>query len=744
MHTAKLAAGLLLASAASALAAPQSPMARTPAENAMQERVRRAHSASFDERGARFAADAPFATATPELRLRLTAWGRTGALRRIALADPDRTASRVDYDHGDVVERYRITDGGFEQQFVLAAPPPGEGDVVFHVAASGNVTCPPAGAAHRELTFSRPDGRGIRYGSATVLDASGRSLPITTSYDGRSRIELVVPEHFVRTASYPVVVDPVVGVALLVAPPTSESNFHPDVAYDADHDRYLATWHRTVGFGQYEVWGRLLDGDGAALTPEFVIGDGTSPSVTYSEVLGIPAFFVAYTVDGRIVGQMVDAATGALLLAVPVEVSQPGSPPPGITDGGATVSGNPTSLIVAWSRSTIPGVSTGVEVVVALLVESGGGLNVATSKQLAPPTGTDSFYSVTLPKYHVAEAQIGPASWRTRVVWNRWSGGDNDVESGSFRMRAPNPFSLPTFSWVDPAVPLAVASDAASDEGLCRIEARADAARNPTEHDFLVVWREELDAHALRMDMSGAIGPEIELGQCHGEPFIGAGCGGFTVGRQLTTKDILASHVLFDGTIVAADLPVRFGSFLGQAHPCASSWPFPATTTAAARAGNTSLLMWSQSYPNPLAPSIEARRFEPVRPTVSSLAGACPSTLGTTPTMSAVGEAVAGATDFVVRLDGAPPLSLAALLVGDQTIQFLLPGTAGCELRVGLPLVTAIPVVTDLFGNVGAPIQLPCVVPHGASLTMQWAMYAPGVPYDWTLSDGLRVDWSAY
>lgn len=742
MHSANLVAGLLLASAANALAAPQSPMARTPAENAMQELVRRAHLASFDERGARFAADASLATATPELRLRLTAWGRAGALRRIALADPDRTASRVDYDHGDVVERYRITDGGFEQQFVLAAPPPGEGDVVFHVAASGNVTCAPAEAAHRELTFSRPDGCGIRYGSATVLDASGRSLPITTSYDGQSRIELVVPEHFVRTASYPVVVDPVVGSALLVAPPTSENSFHPDVAYDAEHDRFLATWHRTVGVGQYEVWGRLLDGDGAALTPEFAIGDGNSPSVTYSELLGTPAFFVAYVVDGRVVGQVIDAATGAPLLAVPVEVSQPGSPPPGITDGGPTVSGNPTSLIVAWPRSTLPGISSGIEVAGALLVESGGGLVAVTSMQLAPPTGTDTYYSVTLPKYHVAEAQLGPTSWKTRIVWSRYSGGEIDVETASFRMRAPNALSLPTFSWIDPAAPLIGASDAAVEEGLCQIEARADSALNPTEHDFLVVWREELDVHALRMDMTGAIGPELELGQCYGEPFVGAGCGGFTVGRQHTLKDIFASHVLLDGTIVAADLPVRFGSFLGQAHPCASSWPFP--ETAASRAGNTSLLMWSQSYPNPLASAIEARRFEPVRPTVGSLAGACPSTLGTTPTMSAVGEAVAGTTDFVIRLDGAPPLSLAALLVGDQTIQFPLAGTAGCELRVGLPLVTAIPVATGLFGNVGVPIPLPCVIPHGASLTMQWAMYAPGMPYDWTLSDGLAVDWSVY
>ncbi|MCB9878403.1 MAG: hypothetical protein H6835_12460 [Planctomycetes bacterium] len=114
------------------------------------------------------------------------------------------------YDLGAVSERYELRDEGVEQTFVLRQRV-GEGDLVVRGAVDTLLHCAAVAAAHQELRFVDDAGRHIvGYGAATAVDAAGRRRPMTTSFaDGA--ITLRLDAAWLATASYPVVVDPLLG-----------------------------------------------------------------------------------------------------------------------------------------------------------------------------------------------------------------------------------------------------------------------------------------------------------------------------------------------------------------------------------------------------------------------------------------------------------------------------------------------------------------------------------------------------
>ncbi|MEZ6037778.1 MAG: hypothetical protein R3F29_09880 [Planctomycetota bacterium] len=116
----------------------------------------------------------------------------------------------AEYDLGAVRERYELRDDGVEQTFVLDRRV-GEGDLVVRGAIDTLLHGAAVAAAHQQLSFVDDAGRQIViYGAATAVDAAGRRQPMTTSFiDGA--ITLRLDAAWLAGASYPVVVDPLVG-----------------------------------------------------------------------------------------------------------------------------------------------------------------------------------------------------------------------------------------------------------------------------------------------------------------------------------------------------------------------------------------------------------------------------------------------------------------------------------------------------------------------------------------------------
>ena len=150
---------------------------------------------------------------TPPWRwgLRLTAWGREGALQPVQAATLHPDTNRVEYRRGEVVEWYVNDERGLEQGFTLTAPPESEAStdeshVVLEMAFSGSLALKLT-AAGDAVELSTSDGQGVvRYGALHALDATGRELPARIAVSNRHVSILVDTEG----AVYPLTIAPVI------------------------------------------------------------------------------------------------------------------------------------------------------------------------------------------------------------------------------------------------------------------------------------------------------------------------------------------------------------------------------------------------------------------------------------------------------------------------------------------------------------------------------------------------------
>ncbi len=184
-------------------------------------------------------------------------------LGKTQLATPEHATTsssdwRLEIDYGRVVEAYDVLREGVEQTFVLKQRP-GKGDLVIEGAIETSLQADPVDAAHQGLVFSDPNGTAIAsYGAATAIDADGREIPMTTSYDGSS-IRLTLSGAWLETASYPVIVDPLVSSVLISAGTSNLSA--PNVARDDRYNHLLTTYGRRASAGDYDGYARITEDD---------------------------------------------------------------------------------------------------------------------------------------------------------------------------------------------------------------------------------------------------------------------------------------------------------------------------------------------------------------------------------------------------------------------------------------------------------------------------------------------------
>lgn len=135
-----------------------------------------------------------------------TASARMGELE-LATGAPrlSHGAWRAEYDLGGLVEAYDVRPEGVEQTFVVRERPRAAGDLVIRGAIESALRGRDRGVG---LEFvDATDVPRVHYGEATAIDASGRRCAMqTTLVDGG--IELRLDGEWLSSASYPLVVDP--------------------------------------------------------------------------------------------------------------------------------------------------------------------------------------------------------------------------------------------------------------------------------------------------------------------------------------------------------------------------------------------------------------------------------------------------------------------------------------------------------------------------------------------------------
>jgi hypothetical protein len=102
---------------------------------------------------------------------------------------------------------------------------------------------------------------GTGFGAVTGVDANGATAAGKLHF-AAGVLELSLPESFVDSAAWPVVLDPLIYPVAFVAPDPFANEGDPDVAYDWTFDRYLVVWDKIYSSTDIDIRGQFLDGVG--------------------------------------------------------------------------------------------------------------------------------------------------------------------------------------------------------------------------------------------------------------------------------------------------------------------------------------------------------------------------------------------------------------------------------------------------------------------------------------------------
>src|SRR3990172_8096966 len=196
----------------------------------------------------------------------------------------------------DIEEVYDLQSKGVEQSWVFRRNPgfSASSDLQIIMDVKTSLT----GKATSQMGLEFVDGRGtpyVKYSKAVIIDAGGNVLEAAPSWDaGNSRIVLNISGEWLATASYPVVVDPLIGSNIRVSGLDAQNtpDNYPAIAFDGTN--YLIVWQtgtpNATGTGTTAIRGVRVSNSGTVLdaTP-LTIGDTANrddefPSVTYDSV----------------------------------------------------------------------------------------------------------------------------------------------------------------------------------------------------------------------------------------------------------------------------------------------------------------------------------------------------------------------------------------------------------------------------------------------------------------------------
>ena len=668
--------------------------------------------------------------AQPRLELRFVA-ARRGGVQLVGgqAVMPKQDGERVDFDRGAIVERYLISNSGFEQRFRIAERPAGHGDLRLVMRVAGNVTATAVVPEHRAIAFRHDDVDVIRYGEARVLDRGGHQQPIATGYDGHGRLELIVPASFLDQAVYPVTVDPAVGPIVNPGGPSFDDT-NPDVVFAPVYgDQYFVVWQREFSPTNIVLRAQRFDRDGNATSATLPItsgGKSTNPAAVVNRQHRV---LVVFEANDRIEGLWVDLYTNQT--ENPFVCSQPAA---GERDRRPAVSslGQGTPFQIAWDR-TLAGATDPQEIVTRHWYPAFFGI-----VQPGPEVVLES-----APAWsgHVRNVRLPATSWseiivahhfdvHCRAVWDRFyltpAPGDFDVRTCSFTNRDSSTYASNSFTLDQP--PIVVSSNIGTDELAPAIGAQYSAAI-PGVMNYCVAWQASGDVRAQMFEQSGAAGTAFDVRvttDFEGMPAVGAGRCEFTIayGQVAPSSfdvDIRAARVLADGTVTVSDRPVDVGAGAVQSHIRICSNDTVTTTT------NSAFVAWTgKTGPAGSAVNdVRGRVFEPVDALHTWFGSACAGPAGELPHIYADRKAVPGS---LVRIwaNDAPPLSVGVLVCSNQLVSLPIPGAPGCSAYVGTPFVVTLAQAFDANGDGYRQVFIPCSIPVPITLAFQWAFLTPG------------------
>lgn len=181
----------------------------------------------------------------------------------VAEARHVRSDWRYEYRYaGGVTEAYDVLPHGIEQTFVVQRRPQVAGDLIVEGRIETRLVAEPVGFGHQALSFR--DGQDlvrVVYGAAFVCDAAGDTIAIDTAYDGDS-VRLRVPAEWLRSASFPITVDPLTS-AVTYQTGSGSAAVDPSIHREDETTtrNTMVAFARVFSSGDHDVYLRLGSAD---------------------------------------------------------------------------------------------------------------------------------------------------------------------------------------------------------------------------------------------------------------------------------------------------------------------------------------------------------------------------------------------------------------------------------------------------------------------------------------------------
>jgi hypothetical protein len=181
-----------------------------------------------------------------------------------SVLEPDGSVS---LRRADVTERIENDGAGIEQSWRFDQPPSGTGDLLVRVRAGGERY---SASSDHGLHFGSASGPGLRYGTATWVDASGKRTVVVPRFDAvAGEIVMAVPDAVVASSQYPAVLDPTLTPETEIDKPIAGSSAGgdqnaPSITSQGPGKGYFAVWYDRRGV-RPAIYGARIATDGKVI-----------------------------------------------------------------------------------------------------------------------------------------------------------------------------------------------------------------------------------------------------------------------------------------------------------------------------------------------------------------------------------------------------------------------------------------------------------------------------------------------
>ncbi|MDA7494686.1 hypothetical protein N8467_01310, partial [bacterium] len=179
---------------------------------------------------------------------------------------------RYEYNHGGVIEAYDVLPHGVEQTFVIPSAPAGA--IVVEGSFASKLHAADRNPAHDAVQLCDANGKArVKYGAATVIDANGQTVAMTTEVDG-DQVLLRLEQAEIASLTFPIVIDPLLATQTVGNLLNANSIWKPDVSRDDVNNEMMVAITRAVSISDWDVYVYNTQDDFTA--PTIVFTDTTA------------------------------------------------------------------------------------------------------------------------------------------------------------------------------------------------------------------------------------------------------------------------------------------------------------------------------------------------------------------------------------------------------------------------------------------------------------------------------------